>query len=50
MDLANLKIEANEIEPRKYPKGIKYVFVNGVPVVEKGRHTGVTPGKVLKRS
>jgi len=50
MDLPHLKIEANEIEPRKYPEGIRYVFVNGVPVVEKGKHTGATPGKVLKRA
>ena len=50
MDLSHLKIEANEIEPRKYPEGIRYVFVNGVPVVEKGKHTGATPGKVLKRA
>jgi N-acyl-D-amino-acid deacylase len=50
MDLPRLKIEANEIEPRKYPEGIRYVFVNGAPVVEKGRHTGATPGRVLKRA
>jgi len=49
MDLPNLKIPANEIEPRRYPEGIRYVFVNGVPVVEKGKHTGATPGRVLKR-
>ncbi len=49
MDLPHLKIEANEIEPRKYPDGVKYVFVNGVPVVKGGRHTGAAPGRVLKR-
>ncbi len=50
MDLPRLKIEADEIEPRKYPEGIRYVSVNGVPVVEKGRHTGATPGRVLRRT
>ncbi len=50
MDLPNLEVEANEIEPRRYPEGIRYVFVNGVPVVEKGKHTGATPGRVLKRA
>ncbi len=50
MDLPNLKIEANEIEPRRYPEGVRYVFVNGVSVVEEGRHTGATPGRVLKRA
>ncbi|MCJ7732728.1 amidohydrolase family protein, partial [Candidatus Bathyarchaeota archaeon] len=49
MDLPNLKVTANEIEPRKYPEGIKYVFVNGSPVVKEGKHTGVRPGRVLKR-
>jgi N-acyl-D-amino-acid deacylase len=50
MDLPHLEIEANEIEPRKYPDGIRYVFVNGITVVKKGRHTGATPGRVLKRA
>jgi len=50
MDLPNLRIEADEIEPRRYPEGVRYVFVNGVPVVEKGEHTGATPGRVLKRA
>jgi N-acyl-D-amino-acid deacylase len=49
MDLPGLKVEADEIEPRKYPEGIEYVFVNGVPVVEKGKHSEATPGRVLKR-
>jgi N-acyl-D-aspartate/D-glutamate deacylase len=48
LDLHGLKVEANEIEPRKYPEGIEYVFVNGVPVVEKGKHSGATPGRILK--
>ncbi len=34
--------------PHKYPKGIKYVFVNGEIVVEKGKHNGVFPGHVLR--
>jgi len=50
MDLPHLKIEADEIEPRRYPEGIRYVFVNGVPVVRMGKHTGATPGRVLKRA
>jgi N-acyl-D-amino-acid deacylase len=40
---------ARAIEPRKHPKGIMYVLVNGVPVVEKGKHTGATPGRIIKR-
>jgi N-acyl-D-aspartate/D-glutamate deacylase len=49
MDLPGLKVEANEIEPRKYPEGIEYVFVNGVPVVERGEHSESTPGRILRK-
>jgi len=34
--------------PHKYPEGIKYVLVNGEIVVEKGKHKGVFPGRVLR--
>lgn len=33
----------------RYPKGMEYVFVNGVALVEKEKQTEVTPGKVIKR-
>jgi len=33
--------------PREYPAGIEYVLVNGVPVIERGEHTGKRPGRVL---
>jgi len=35
-------------DPIQFPEGIKYVFVNGVVVNEKGHHTGKLPGKVLR--
>ena len=31
------------------PAGIRHVFVNGEPVVTGGRHTGATPGRILRR-
>lgn len=34
--------------PHSFPKGIEWVFVNGVGVVEHGRHTSETPGKVVR--
>ncbi|MBK9387486.1 MAG: D-aminoacylase [Planctomycetes bacterium] len=34
--------------PRSAPLGIRAVFVNGVMVVESGRHTGARPGRVLR--
>lgn len=35
-------------EPAQFPLGIKYVIVNGVVVAAEGRHTGATPGKLLR--
>jgi N-acyl-D-amino-acid deacylase len=34
-------------EPHQYPRGIPYVFVNGVAVVDDGTFTRALPGKVL---
>ena len=39
----------DQLSPRRYPEGIEYVIINGVPVVEKARHTGARPGKILYR-
>jgi len=36
-------------EPHQYPEGIEYVIVNGQIAIDKGKHTGVLPGKVLRR-
>jgi len=49
LDMPNLKILSDKLEPRRYPKGIEYVFVNGTKVVEKGKHTNARPAKVLRR-
>jgi N-acyl-D-aspartate/D-glutamate deacylase len=49
LDVPNIKVLADELETRRHPKGVEYVFVNGVAVVEKGRHTGERSGRVLKR-
>lgn len=34
--------------PHRYPEGVEYVIVNGEIVVERGKHRGVFPGKVLR--
>ena len=34
--------------PKQFPLGIEYVFVNGTMVVEKGKHTGALPGEPLR--
>ena len=49
IDLPHFKVVGNAMEPRRHPKGIEYVLINGTAVVEKGKHTGATPGKVLKK-
>ncbi|MCX6643225.1 MAG: amidohydrolase family protein [Candidatus Bathyarchaeota archaeon] len=37
------------LHPRVYPEGIEHVFVNGKQVIKDGKHTGATPGKILRR-
>ncbi|XWW47681.1 D-aminoacylase [Fibrella sp. USSR17] len=33
--------------PHAYATGLSYVLVNGVPVIENGKHTGKRPGQIL---
>jgi N-acyl-D-amino-acid deacylase len=35
-------------EPHQYATGMRHVFVNGIQVLENGRHTGATPGRVVR--
>ena len=35
-------------KPHQVSRGVDHVFVNGVPVLRDGRHTGATPGRVLR--
>jgi N-acyl-D-amino-acid deacylase len=35
--------------PQQYAEGISYVIVNGVIVIDKAEHTGVLPGKALRK-
>jgi N-acyl-D-amino-acid deacylase len=48
-DPATVRTPATYDEPRRFPEGIPYVFVNGVAVVDGGEHTGATPGRALRR-
>ncbi|MDH3505699.1 MAG: D-aminoacylase [Gammaproteobacteria bacterium] len=34
--------------PRSYAEGIHYTIVNGVAVIDDGKHTGARPGRALK--
>ena len=49
-DADTVKDRATFENPHQYPAGIEYVLVNGSLVVEKGRHTGARPGKVLRET
>ena len=41
--------ETNSFEkPKSYAKGVPYVLVNGVVVIDDGEHTGAKPGKPLR--
>ncbi len=35
-------------DPIRFPKGIEYVIVNGEFMVERGEHTGIRGGKILR--
>jgi N-acyl-D-aspartate/D-glutamate deacylase len=34
-------------KPKSYAKGVEYVLVNGVLVIDKGQHTGARPGRAI---
>ena len=40
---------ATYTDPHNFPEGVPYVIVNGQVVVEKGEHTGILAGKVLRK-
>lgn len=49
-DPLDFKDQATYEQPHQYPTGARTtVLVNGVSVVERARHTGATPGHVLRR-
>jgi N-acyl-D-amino-acid deacylase len=50
-DPADFKDRATFADPHQYPTGARTtVLVNGVVVVEDAKHTGATPGMVLRRA
>lgn len=49
-DLDKVKVTGTPVEPRRYPDGYEYVFVNGKPVMKKGKHTYKKPGRVLRHN
>jgi N-acyl-D-amino-acid deacylase len=47
-DPAAITDHATFAEPHQYATGVAHVFVNGVPVIENGEHTGATPGRFVR--
>jgi N-acyl-D-amino-acid deacylase len=49
-DGAKVRDKATFERPHQYPDGIKHVLVNGILVIENGKHTGARAGKVLRKT
>ena len=47
-DADKIKDNATFANPHQYATGMKYVFVNGIPVLRDGEHTGAFPGRVVR--
>jgi len=45
---ATVQDHATFAEPHRLATGVRHVLVNGVPVLEDGRHTRATPGRVVR--
>ena len=48
-DPARIIDTATYPEPHAFARGVQHVWVNGKAVIERGRHTGALPGRVLRR-
>jgi N-acyl-D-amino-acid deacylase len=49
-DPAAVRDTATYAQPHRYAEGVHEVFVNGVPVLRAGEHTGARPGRVIRGS
>ncbi len=47
-DPARVRDAATFGEPDRPSEGIRFVIVNGAPVLEDGKYTGAKPGRVLR--
>ena len=47
-DPATIADHATFEAPKQFATGVEHVFVNGVAVIERGRHTGARPGRVVR--
>ncbi len=49
-DPARIIDTATYDDPRRFPEGIRAVYVNGTAVARDGEHTGARPGRVVRRA
>ena len=49
-DLLKIIDKATYQNPAVYAEGVEYLLVNGIPVIEKSKHTGARPGKILSKT
>lgn len=47
IDPLTIRDHATYMNPHEYSTGLRWVLINGVPVVEDGERTGALPGRVL---
>jgi len=47
-DPKKIEDHATFAKPHQYATGMKYVYVNGVQVLNNGKHTGAKPGRVVR--
>ena len=46
-DPATIRDTSTYVNPNRFAVGMRYVLVNGVPVIDDGKMTGALPGRVL---
>lgn len=49
-DPAEFRDRATFEEPDRYAEGVRWLFINGVAVIDGGRPTGALPGRALRRN
>jgi N-acyl-D-amino-acid deacylase len=47
-DPASIQDHATFEKPHQFSTGVRHVFVNGVPVLRDGEHTGAKPGRAVR--
>ena len=49
-DPSSIADTATYEDPKRFPAGIRAVYVNGTRVADDGAHTGARPGRTIRRN